>query len=145
MCLVQKGCKCSYDRQHRQNPVSCRQAFMWIALRIQTGSKSNNCPIYTAAQYIEVRLQKHLGSHWVQNTRWWMKLDEWTKLWSAYEVKTNLNVRHWKRSSSASLELTSIPQNINPHYSQGIFLENTWGNPCWIGFLFPFHFQIYCD
>lgn len=79
--LLKKKKRCSYeDRQHRQNAFSCQQAFMWIALRIQTGSKSNNCPFYTAVQYIKVWLQRHLGSPWVQNTRWWTRRDEWTKL-----------------------------------------------------------------
>lgn len=60
--------------------VSCRQTFIWIALRVQTGSKSNNCPFYTVLQYIKVWLQRHLGSHRVQNTRWWTRWDERTKL-----------------------------------------------------------------
>ena len=94
----------------------------------QTGPKSNNRPFHTVLQYFKILITKTLGgSHQVQKYQT-VRETGWRGLINT-ERKLKRNVRHWKRSQSPLIwcDVTSIPQNIKPHLSAGIFLENTNG------------------
>lgn len=101
-----------------------------IALRIQTGSKPNNCPFHTVLQYIKVWLQRHLGVIGCKipdGERDKMRGLNYRERHVNGEVKNKCSSLTTESDSVKLMWLTSIPQNINPHNSGRIFLENTLG------------------